>query len=85
MTPQLTDSALDGDWHRHAACRGMDPEMFFPLRGEANEAAFAVATCGTCPVRGECAAYALAHGEHFGVWGGLSESRRKRLRRTVQS
>jgi WhiB family transcriptional regulator, redox-sensing transcriptional regulator len=32
-------------------------------------------------VRGECLEYALANGEKFGIWGGLSERERRRLRR----
>jgi WhiB family redox-sensing transcriptional regulator len=82
MTLHVTDDVLDGDWRRLAACRGMDPDLFFPLRGEAGD--LAVATCASCPVRGECSAYALTHGERFGVWGGLSESGRKRLRKAAR-
>ncbi|HVT20624.1 MAG TPA: WhiB family transcriptional regulator, partial [Mycobacteriales bacterium] len=34
-------------------------------------------------VRGECLSYALAHDERFGIWGGLSERERRRLKRAV--
>ena len=37
--------------------------------------------CKGCVVRGDCLEYALANGEKFGIWGGLSERERRRLRR----
>jgi WhiB family redox-sensing transcriptional regulator len=61
------------------SCRGMDPDVFFPDRGESLAPAKAV--CGECIVRDECLEYALDHGERFGVWGGTSERERRRLRR----
>jgi hypothetical protein len=36
-----------------------------------------------CPVQTECLAYALEHGERFGVWGGLSERARRKLQRPM--
>ena len=60
----------------------MDPDLFFSLRGEAGD--LAVATCASCPVREERSAYALAQPEHFGVWGGLSESERKRMHKAAR-
>ena len=64
-------------WQTMAACRGLDPELFFPTRGESTAAARAV--CAACVVRVECAETAIA-GERFGVWGGLSERQRRRVR-----
>ena len=37
--------------------------------------------CLSCDVRSECLEYALAHDERFGIWGGLSERERRRLKR----
>ncbi len=37
--------------------------------------------CGGCEVRMECLEYALRHGEKFGIWGGMSERERRRIRR----
>jgi hypothetical protein len=51
------------------ACRGADPDLFFPLPGES--AGQAIAICSGCLVRAECLALALANGERFGVWGGV--------------
>lgn len=57
-------------WIDEAACRGMDREAFFPpgtlLTATAQEA---LATCGRCPVRAECLAYAVDTGSS-GIWGG---------------
>jgi WhiB family redox-sensing transcriptional regulator len=78
----LAANDLTETWRHDAACRGMDPDLFFPERGEAP--APAVAVCARCPVRDECFAYALAHGEKFGVWGGLPETRRRRLRTALR-
>lgn len=68
----------DEGWMAHAECRGSDPEMFFPGRGE--DTGDAKQVCAVCPVRSDCLEYAMARGEKFGVWGGLSEKERRRLR-----
>lgn len=65
-------------WRDQGACRGVDPNVFFPERGDSCVAAKKV--CAGCPVRGECLDFALAHGEKFGIWGGKSERERSRLR-----
>lgn len=66
-------------WRALGACRGIDPAIFFPERGESCVEAKAV--CAGCPVRGECLDFALDVGEHFGIWGGTSERERQRMRR----
>ena len=71
------DSA--GRWQERANCLGVDPDLFFPERGASTREAKAV--CRGCEVRVECLEYALAHGEKFGIWGGLSERERRRVRR----
>jgi Transcription factor WhiB len=50
------------------ACRGADPELFFPVAGQPAEPAKAI--CAGCPVRAGCLAAARARGERFGIWGG---------------
>lgn len=67
------------EWQASAACAGVDPDLFFPERGESTAAAKAV--CRICPVRLVCLEHALAEGERQGVWGGMSERERRRLRR----
>lgn len=62
-----------------AACRGMDPNVFHTERGESTKEAKAI--CGRCPIRQECLEFALENYESFGIWGGLSERERRRIRR----
>ena len=67
------------EWHARAACRTADPELFFPTRGERQTEALKY--CAICPVWRDCLDHALDHNEHNGIWGGLSEGGRRRLRR----
>jgi WhiB family redox-sensing transcriptional regulator len=66
-------------WQRLANCLGVDPDLFFPERGVSTREAKEV--CRGCVVRAECLDYALANGEKFGIWGGLSERERRTVRR----
>lgn len=75
----LLSSARDLDWHDLAACQYTDPDAFFVEKGQSTNAAKRV--CAACEVRAECLEYALANGEKWGVWGGLSEQERRRIRR----
>jgi WhiB family transcriptional regulator, redox-sensing transcriptional regulator len=59
----------------------LDVEAFFPEKGGSTREAKRV--CTTCPVRAECLEYALGNDERFGIWGGLSERERRRLKRRV--
>lgn len=65
-------------WRDYAACAETDPEIFYPEKGESNHAAKKV--CAGCFVREQCLAYAVDNVETFGVWGGLSEQQRRKLR-----
>lgn len=69
------------DWMNQAACLGANPELFFPDRGENLDAEEARQICRGCSFREDCLEYALANHERFGVWGGMSERDRRRLRR----
>ena len=66
-------------WQEEANCLGVDPDLFFPERGASTREAKSV--CSNCEVRADCLEYALVNGEKFGIWGGLSERERRRLRR----
>jgi WhiB family redox-sensing transcriptional regulator len=66
-------------WQDEANCLGVDPDLFFPERGASTREAKEV--CRGCVVRMDCLEYALDNGEKFGIWGGLSERERRRLRR----
>ena len=69
----------DRSWQGQANCLGVDPDLFFPERGASTREAKGV--CRGCVVREECLEYALVNGEKFGIWGGLSERERRRIRR----
>ena len=70
---------LETSWREYANCLGVDPDLFFPERGASTEEAKAV--CRGCQVRSDCLEYSLAAGEKFGIWGGVSERERRRIRR----
>jgi len=69
-----------GHWQKHAACRGADPDLFYPGRG--GDSTTAKKICDTCPVAAECLQHAIEIGERSGIWGGLSERQRRRRRAT---
>ena len=81
----------DVDWMDRAACKGMDPELFYPERcngagrpvlgSPANmHIAAARAVCTECPVRDECLEYAITTNEQRGVWGGATVRQRRRIK-----
>lgn len=71
----------EATWQERALCAQTDPEAFFPEKGGSTREAKRI--CSGCEVRSECLEYALAHDERFGIWGGLSERERRRLKRRV--
>ena len=66
-------------WQERALCAQTDPEAFFPEKGGSTREAKRV--CMSCEVRAECLDYALAKDERFGIWGGLSERERRRVKK----
>ncbi|HAM45562.1 MAG TPA: transcription factor WhiB [Propionibacteriaceae bacterium] len=66
-------------WQSRSLCAQTDPEAFFPEKGGSTREAKKV--CLSCEVRSECLEYALANDERFGIWGGLSERERRRLKK----
>ncbi len=79
--PRTEDFDDEGElgWQTDALCAQTDPEAFFPEKGGSTRDAKKV--CGACNVRSQCLEYALANDERFGIWGGLSERERRRLRK----
>ena len=71
-------SPTDDSWRLDALCAETDPEAFFPEKGGSTREAKRV--CGGCTVRAECLEAALTNDERFGIWGGLSERERRRIR-----
>ncbi len=70
------------EWQERALCPQTDPEAFFPEKGGSVKDAQRI--CALCEVKTECLEYALAHDVRFGVWGGLSEHARRKLKRQGQ-
>jgi len=68
---------MESSWADEAACRGLDPLVFYPATDE--EAEEAKAVCEVCPVRDACLEHAIVNREHNGVWGGASERERQRI------
>ena len=71
----------EDQWQERALCAQTDPEAFFPEKGGSTREAKRI--CLGCEVRDRCLEYALAHDERFGIWGGLSERERRRLKRGI--
>jgi WhiB family redox-sensing transcriptional regulator len=76
---KMLEGEEDRSWQTQANCMGVDPDLFFPERGASTREAKEV--CRGCVVREDCLEFALANGEKFGIWGGMSERERRRLRR----
>ena len=74
-------SPQDLDWQDDGLCKESDPEAFFPEKGGSTREAKRI--CLGCEVKDACLEYALANDERFGIWGGLSERERRRLKRGI--
>ena len=74
----------DEDWREQAACSGADPEVFFSAGEDEMLVAQAREVCGACPVMDDCLRYALATNQTEGIWGGMTGSERRRLRRCIR-
>lgn len=66
------------DWADQAACKGEDPEIFFPERGA--DVATAKSFCARCPVVDRCLQWAIEH-EQQGIWGNTSSRQRRNIRK----
>jgi len=72
------------DWRHRAACRDVDPEVFFPIGNSGpalSQIEEAKQVCHRCPVMESCLEWALTSGQDAGVWGGMSEDERHALKR----
>lgn len=74
-----------GEWQERGACRNADDTLFFHPEGESGAAkqqriSAAKEVCAGCSVLAQCRDYALAVGEPFGIWGGMSEDEREAAR-----
>lgn len=68
-------------WMAQGACVGAPSELFFPNDTDYETITDAKRLCQTCPVLETCADHALTFREDYGVWGGMSERDRRRIRR----
>lgn len=79
--PGVRSSAREDplSWQADSLCAQTDPEAFFPEKGGSTRDAKKI--CESCTVRAQCLEYALQNDERFGIWGGLSERERRKLRK----
>jgi WhiB family transcriptional regulator, redox-sensing transcriptional regulator len=70
---------MNATWRQRAACRGLDPDIFYPVSDD--DAWAAKVVCDACPVRQTCLEHSLTVREREGVWGGLTERERRRVLR----
>lgn len=75
----------DGDdWQVYAKCRGTDPDIFFPKSNTGPalaQIAAAKTICDACVVKADCLDYALTTNQDSGIWGGITETERRQIRR----
>lgn len=77
--PRVDEEENPLAWQSDSLCAQTDPEAFFPEKGGSTRDAKKI--CSTCEVRTQCLEYALENDERFGIWGGLSERERRKLRK----
>lgn len=77
-------SGLPPDWAKEANCKGMNPDIFHPRRGENKALQRAVAICTGCLALEQCLHYAISNNINVGLWGGKSERQRRQLRREIR-
>jgi WhiB family redox-sensing transcriptional regulator len=74
------------DWRLAAACRDLDPDLFFPVGAtgpSVGQIAEAKQVCDACPVQRNCLSWAIKHYQAYGIWGGTTERERQALRTAV--
>lgn len=67
-------------WISDANCRGLDAALFHPERAHQKDASDAKKVCAGCTVRAQCLQFALETNQEHGIWGGMSERERRRIR-----
>lgn len=79
--PQIREVFADRQepWRDSAACKGVNPDVFFPVQG--GSARTALAFCWSCPVTEQCLEYALSAGFQDGIYGGMAPRARRELKR----
>ena len=77
MLTIIVEARNERDWRDSAACKGMDPDIFFLKRNQGGRNAESKAICAECPVSTEC--LEAGANETSGIWGGLSARQRRDL------
>jgi WhiB family redox-sensing transcriptional regulator len=85
-TPIFPSHPFDDNpnWTNTAACKGAT-EIFYPERGDNVSARKAKKICANCPIKQKCLEYALYHNERIGIWGGLTDRERERLKKQLKT
>lgn len=83
LPPDTTRSESELAWQAFALCAQVDPEAFFPEKGGSTRDAKRI--CANCEVENQCLDYALRNDERFGIWGGLSERERRKLKKAAKA
>jgi WhiB family transcriptional regulator, redox-sensing transcriptional regulator len=85
VMPTSQFSGGSPSWMPRSACRGEDPELFFPIAAAGAAPAQVItakAVCFRCAVRAACLSYALATGQ-AGIWAGTTQEERHAMRRSA--
>ena len=78
---QLIGTNAIPEWVDDALCAQTDPDAFYPEKGAGKaEHDKAKHVCAKCPVRSDCLEWAISTDERYGIWGGLSERQRRRVK-----
>lgn len=77
----VSEVLMPPEWTKQALCAEVDYEIFFPNKGDRTVDAKRI--CRSCNVKQECLEYSFKNNERFGIWGGLTEFDRKKLRRKL--
>jgi WhiB family redox-sensing transcriptional regulator len=81
----LIDLAEPEAWTDSALCAQIDPEIFFPNKGDVVKAATARRICGDCPVSTQCLTAAMEEDQRWGIWGGYTAHERYKMKRREQA
>lgn len=71
-------------WMDWAACRGINPDLFFPEQNDNSSGLNAKRVCAGCVVVKQCLDYADREHIYDGIFGGLNGRERQRRRRQLR-
>lgn len=78
-------NALSENWRAYALCAEVDPDLWFPEKGNTSAVRAAKRICARCPVRVQCLDYAVKNHEEYGVWGGHNVRERRTIRADLRN